>query len=489
MSGKSITQAVTRFKIMPLDVLSVAQMREWEESSWKTGISPDEVIACVGRTIGRRVVELSQEGDSVLLLAGKGHNGDDVRASVSHIPNREVQLLNVKDPESDLQILLDLKQKNIRWVVDGLFGIGLNRPLNASWVRFIQAINEQSWKIVSVDVPSGLNAQTGEIEGAAVRATMTLTLGAPKTGLLKGKSVEYVGRLEVLEDVGLCRRGPVAEELQWWRAGDFAGIPEQRRVNSHKGTYGHVGLVAGSLGYHGAAVLASLGAERAQPGLVSLFCTEDVYLPVASQLKGTMVHPIEHPLEFPARLTSMVWGPGLVGDEIDPRLVEQFLQLWWNGNIPLVVDASALAWLKPGPVESRFLRVITPHPGEAASLLNTTTAEIQSDRLAALRALSSRYGNCRVVLKGHQTLVGRNTGPVMVNSSGNPSMAKGGTGDILAGYLGGLLAQLPGTARTADELIRYAVWRHGNAGDLLSGKNRDWTVEKLVDSLGSRPLL
>jgi len=149
----------------------------------------------------------------------------------------------------------------------------------------------------------------------------------------------------------------------------------------------------------------------------------------------------------------------------------------------MLVDASGLAWLPAGRVREGAVRVITPHPGEAARLLDSTSKEVQSDRLAALRALSKRYGDCWVVLKGHQTLIGR-SGEVLINSSGNPFLAQGGSGDTLSGYLGGLLAQPP---LQSDPLkaIAYAVWQHGAAADNLQDSGRAWIVEDLIECLGS----
>lgn len=149
----------------------------------------------------------------------------------------------------------------------------------------------------------------------------------------------------------------------------------------------------------------------------------------------------------------------------------------------MIVDASALAWLPQDSPPATALRVITPHPGEAARLLEIGTAEIQADRPRALHELARRLGNCRVILKGHQTLVGGGPGPIFVNSSGNPYLAQGGAGDLLGGYIAGLLAQPP---LQADPLqtLRFAVWRHGAAADRLEGSRSNWTIEDLAEALG-----
>lgn len=152
--------------------------------------------------------------------------------------------------------------------------------------------------------------------------------------------------------------------------------------------------------------------------------------------------------------------------------------------VAAVVDASGLDWLPLDPVPKKALRVITPHPGEAARLLRSTPHQVQANRLNALRNMSRRYGNTWVVLKGHQTLIGRSSGDVYVNSSGNPHLAQGGSGDVLAGYLAGLLAQ-PDLQADPLKTIRYAVWQHGAAADRLQATRPNWVVEDLIETLGT----
>jgi NAD(P)H-hydrate epimerase len=253
-------------------------------------------------------------------------------------------------------------------------------------------------------------------------------------------------------------------------------------VDGHKGTFGHVCILAGSQGYHGAAVLAARAALRARPGLVSLYTQPECYIPVASQLQAAMVHPWKSGTVFSESCSAVVVGPGLAASGLGEPIREAARELWQTFPMPVVFDASALDWIKPGTTPLNSRRVITPHPGEAARLLQTTAEVVQANRIASVRELSSRYGNCWVVLKGHQTMVGRNTGEIFVNSSGNVYMAQGGTGDILAGYLGGLLAQ-PRLQANPLRTIRYAVWRHGVTADRLIKTQPGWTTEDLVAAL------
>jgi len=475
---------------MPLPILSVAQMREWESASWAAGRSEAEVIRQVGRALAVRARALTAPGDRILILAGKGNNGADARAAAEHLTDRTVQVLHVTSPETELAALDEALGRKPSLVVDGLFGIGLNRPLAEPWMRFIQRVNEAHRPVLAVDVPSGLNADTGETYGAAIEAALTLTVGAPKRGLLQPAAWPFVGRLEVTGDVGLVPC-PLRSELNWTVAEDFDGFPPARPAAAHKGTFGHLAIIAGSLGYHGAAVLAARGAQRAQPGLITLFPHESAYHPIAGQLQAVMVRPWDAAVRLPGDFSAVLIGPGLAAPEIPEEMKATTRRLWRDALVPVIVDASALDWLPLDPVPRGAIRVITPHPGEAARLLKTTPARVQADRLTALRDLSHRFGNTWVVLKGHQTLVGRSEGEVFVNSTGNPHLAQGGSGDVLAGLIAGLLAQ-PELQKDPARTVRYAVWRHGHAADALSGwagegraaRRAGWTVEDLLTQLG-----
>jgi NAD(P)H-hydrate epimerase len=467
---------------MSVPVITVAQMREWEKVTWAAKRTPAEVISRVGHIVTAYARQLTRPGDAILIVAGKGHNGDDARKVVQNLTDREVNLLNVLDPETGLKEFHSLLSLPPALIVEGLFGIGLKGSLVGAWGRLIDRINRSRVPILSVDVPAGLNADTGEPQGAAIRATYTLTLGAPKRGLLAASALPYVGRLVVAPNIGLVPC-PHASDEQWTLPEDFADYPPARPADGHKGSFGHLGIVAGSVGYHGAAVLATRGALRAQPGLVTTLVPQGIYLAVASQLQAAMVRPWTSELPIPDTCTALLCGPGLAGTDLPPQLKAQVAQLWKESPRAMIVDASALEWLPAGRIASRATRVITPHPGEAARLLGGEVAEIQSDRPAALRELSKRLGQCWVVLKGHQTVVGAAKGALYINPSGNPLLAQGGSGDVLAGFLSGLLTQ---PALDANPLLaaRYAVWQHGTTADHLSAERPNWTVEDMVGCLG-----
>lgn len=469
---------------MPVPVISVAQMREWEKASWAAKRKPAQVISRVGHIVTSRAKQLTRPGDLILVLAGKGHNGDDARQTGQNLSDREVTLLNVSDPDKGLREFNSLHSLPPALIIDGLFGIGLNRPLEGAWVKLIEKINRSQIPVLSIDVPSGLNADAGEPEGAAIRAAYTLTLGAPKKGLLKSSAWPFVGRLEVAPDIGLVPC-PHEGDTRWTLAQDFDNFTPARPVDGHKGTFGHLIIIAGSLGYHGAAVLAARAALRAQPGLVTLLVQESVYQPVAGQLQAAMVRPWRPGLKLPDSASAVLFGPGLAAADLPADLKSELRHLWQEIALPVFADASALDWLPTGPTPARTIRLMTPHPGEAARLLKCPTADVQGDRPDALRKISRQFGNCWVALKGHQTLVGRSKGDLFFNSSGNPFLAQGGSGDVLAGYLGGLLAQ-PQLQADPTTTLRYGVWQHGAAADLLSAERTNWTVENLLDAIGNR---
>lgn len=465
---------------MPIPVLSVAEMRDWEKASWAAGATEADVIAQVGKSLAFHIRSRTQPGDGILVLAGRGNNGADARAAAGHLTDRRVELLQVQDPMAAQPELAAALFRKPALVIDGLFGIGLNRPLDAHWIAFLQELNAANRRVVSVDVPSGLNADTGETWGQAVRAELTLTVGAPKAGLLTHAAQEWVGHLDVLWQVGLVGE-PRASGDRWWTLPeDFDTAGPRRSVSAHKGSFGHALIIAGSVGYSGAAVLAARAANRARPGLVSVLTAPDNWLPVSCQLASAMVHPFQSRHPLCSKATAILAGPGLADAALPPELRAEIMRLWREFPGVMIVDASALDWLRPG-TPCAGSRVITPHPGEAARLLGVSSREIQDDRPGSLRRLAARH-EAWVVLKGHQTLIGSVRGPLFINPSGNPGLAQGGTGDVLAGFITGLLAQ-PEWSPDVLETLRRGVWRHGLAADRLESAGTGWTAEDLAQAL------
>jgi NAD(P)H-hydrate epimerase len=468
---------------MSVPVINSAQMREWERATWASSQTEAEVIRRVGKRVARRARRLTRADDLILILAGKGNNGADARAAREFLDGRKIELLEIAAPENFLPALETALAQKPALIIDGLFGIGLNRPLDIGWIKLIQRVNESKIPILAIDVPSGLNADTGENFGAAIEATITLTVGTPKIGMLAQNAWPFVGRLEVAEDVGLvfC---PIETDLNWTQPEDFQDFPPRRAVAGHKGSFGHLAIIAGSFGFHGSSVLATHAAQRAQAGLVTLFAQEKTYPVVAPQLQAAMVSVWKPEMEFAKSTSAILIGCGLAATDL-PAEMKTFTQWLWAGSeLPVIVDATALDWIPAGQFTKKMIRVITPHPGEAAHLLKTTAEKIQANRVQSLREISKRLGNCWVVLKGSQTLIGRSEGEIFVNPSGNPHLAQGGSGDVLAGFIAGLLAQ-PELQKDVGKTIRYAVWQHGNAADGLQAARANWVVENLVEEIGN----
>jgi NAD(P)H-hydrate epimerase len=436
-----------------------------------------------GQAVARLAEQLTRPNDLIVFLAGKGHNGDDAAYGYDSITERRRELVRVIDPEVAGKEIAGHLLRNPALIVDGLFGIGLNRSLSGAWMKLIERINKSRAPILAVDVPSGLNADTGLPLDVAIRARCTLTFGAVKSGLLQPGAATFVGRLEIAADIGLVPY-PFTTQVSVIAPEDFVGFPPRRLVASHKGTFGHLAIIAGSPGYHGAAVLTARGAQRAQPGLITLFTHDAVMSPIAAQLQSVMVRPLEREVTLPESCTAVVVGPGLASNDLPKQLQRAIRRLWQDSPLPVLVDASALDWLPPGPCAADTLRVITPHPGEAARMFRSSVNEVQRDRARAVWELSRQWGTCHVVLKGHQTVVGRDKEDLFINNSGNPYQAQGGGGDLLAGYLGGLLAQ-PELQKDVGLALRFGVWQHGAAADSLLATRSNFTIEELAGELGA----
>lgn len=451
-------------------VLTQQQMRQWEKDSWQAGIKSDDVIQNVGGKIAQILKGIIEERKcgKLLVLAGGGHNGDDALAAVERLGSMiAVKVLRVSDPRKGLEELESILYSADFYpdiILDGVFGIGLNRPLDAHWIEFIQAINELNViQKISIDVPSGLNKE-GRMFPVAIEADLVLTVAAPKTCLLTEEGVRCAKEVIVIPEIGLipCNQ---KGSLNLATEDDFRSLFPEPSINTHKGEGGHLLILAGSLGYHGAAVLAARAACAGRPGLITVCTMPDVYIQVASQLQVQMVHPWREGWEMPRNITSILVGPGLAAKSIPEKYRSWVCDLWQNWGGIMVADASALDWIPGGSCAGK--RVITPHPGEAARCLGVTAKEIQDNRLESLQKLSAKYGEATVVLKGHQTLVGSKAEKVFINTEDTPWLAQGGTGDVLAGFIGGLLAH-PNVEETLSLRCLYGVHRHGLAGKVLS---------------------
>ena len=363
-------------------------------------------------------------------------------------------------------------------VVDALFGTGLNAPVRGVAAGTIEAINTCGAPVLAIDIASGLSADTGMPLGAAVRATVTATFGFPKVGQLIYPGVEHTGLLAVV-DIGIPPEALAAVQprVSLLEQQEVGRLLAPRPRDAHKGTFGHVLLVAGSRGKTGAALLAAQGSARAGAGLVTLAVPATLQPALEARVREAMTVALGDTGAGAAALsdgaaledllagrTAVVCGPGLGLADATRSLVAELIR---RCRVPLVLDADGLNAVagtdllraRAGPT------VVTPHPGEMARLLGTDTARVQADRLGAARAFA-RDQNVVAVLKGARTIVATPDGGAAISPTGNPGMASGGTGDVLAGVLGGLLAQ--GLAPFDAALL--GVFAHGAAGDAVAAR-------------------
>lgn len=465
----------------------------------------NEVLRCIGTRGLRRVV----------VVAGPGNNGGDGFVAARHL---KAASLNVTvfywadraSAKGDALVNLELAEKmrididysrsikrlrkaigDSDLVIDALLGTGARGELKPDYAEAVGVMNLSGVPIIAVDIPSGLNADTGAALGpserledagkAAVKASMTVTFGLPKVGLVTWPGAWYAGDV-VVADIG------IPDEAYDWRAASarlldekcamLPGLAIPRNKDSHKGDFGHVAIVAGSVGMTGAATLAAMGALRVGTGLVTVLVPESLNDIMEVKLTEAMTIPVpegkarafgmaslDKVLEYVGKWDSAVIGPGFGRDE---DTIDFTLSLISRLTKPAVVDADALyAVSRDVSVLSKCKAplVITPHPGEMATLLGTKADQVQSNRLETARAFAKKH-KVTVVLKGAGTVVAEPSGAAYINTTGSPGMATGGTGDVLAGMIGGLLAQVSEPTRAANA----AVYLHGLAGEIAAKK-------------------
>ncbi len=358
-------------------------------------------------------------------------------------------------------------------IVDALFGTGLTQPLYGLNKRVVDAINRSAKRVLSIDIPSGINSDTGQIMGAAVRADKTISFGYLKPGLLTHPGATLAGHLGIC-DIGLPELPEGSPDINLLTVEIVREILPLRPSDSHKGTFGHVLLIAGSPGMAGAAMLASHSALRVGAGLAYLAAPrslvnylppeEIIYRPMPENQSGTLSHDAYDAIKgHISNASAVVLGPGLGLNDDTIALVETLV-----GNIdcPCVIDADGLNAISKKPSilqnnEGAF--VLTPHPKELARLMNCDVATVQSDRINQSIDAAKKF-NCVVVLKGSMSVIANPQGEVFINPTGNPAMATAGAGDVLSGIIGGLLAQKVDPFQAAA----CGVYIHGRAGDILS---------------------
>ena len=468
-----------------------ADIRTIEQSAL-TALPPRSLMERAGLAATQFALELlpeTQQHKPVLVLAGPGNNGGDaleVAAKLSHA-GRPVSILLFAQtdrlPEDAKQALALAQHSPARFrdssptgaqaliassdwalVVDGLFGIGGSRPISGDLQALVATVNRLACPILALDVPSGLNADTGAIVGeedggVAICATHTITFIAGKPGLytLGGRDHSGVVRVASLDIENQHYPTPSC----WLNdATCFAQSCKPRRHNSHKGSYGNVAILGGAHGMMGAPLLAARSALQTGAGRVYAVFLDNApaYDGVQPELMCRKAH------EFDTQSATLVVGPGLG----QSRAAQDLLSRALLSNLPIVLDADALNLIATEPaLQHRTLHrhaptLITPHPLEAARLLGMTSREVQADRISAARLLAAQFKST-VILKGTGSVIAEPDGNVWINPTGNPALATAGSGDVLAGVSGTLLAQ----GWPMREAALGACWLHGAAADEL----------------------
>jgi len=489
-----------------MKLLTCNEMRELDSLAIeKIGI-PGLVLM---ENAGGKVAELIEEkcsplsGKLIYIFCGRGNNGGDGLVAARHLFNKRcrvrVFLATQKDKlkgdaATNLKIALNIgidvreivSESNIfslkkelekkRVIVDALLGTGAKGAPRGVIKELIKLINSLEGNVVAVDIPSGVDADTGGVPGESVKAKWTVTFAYPKRGLYLYPGMDYTGKIKVV-DIGipynLLNEGKIKSNL--FIREDVPSNLFFRKPSSHKGSFGHLLVIAGSRGMTGAGALASLAALRVGAGLVTLGIpyslnpilemklTEVMTLPLPETEEGTLsLKALDKICQFARRCKALVLGPGLSTQEETKELVKKIMV---SLKIPLVLDADGITALAentkliaqyPAPL------IITPHPGELSRLLSISIPEVQKDRIFSSKILAEKTGKI-AILKGARTVITDEQGNSWVNSTGNPGMASGGSGDVLSGILGGFLVQ------GMDPLIaaKIGVYLHGLSADLV----------------------
>jgi len=479
--------------------VTAAEMRALDRWTIEHGTPGYVLMERAGAGAARVLRErLRHPRGAVVVVCGRGNNGGDGFVIARHLRRARVPVevwlaARPEDVQGDAARML-AKWRRLRGTVhplvapadvdalcrrlagaatavDALFGTGLNAPVTGLAAAAIEAMNGCGAPVFAVDIASGLSADTGMPLGTSVRATVTATFGHPKVGQLIYPGVEHTGLLAVV-DIGippaaLAADGPRTALLEEEEVGRLLA-PRPR--DAHKGRFGHVLVIAGSRGKTGAALLAGQGAARAGAGLTTIAVPAPLQPVLEAQVREAMTASLPDAADDAAldalldARSAIVCGPGLGLADETRALVANVVR---RARVPLVLDADGLNAVagtdllraRAGPT------VITPHPGEMARLVGSDTGHVQADRLGVARALARAEGVV-VVLKGARTIIASPDGGAAISPTGNPGMASGGTGDVLAGIVGGLLAQ--GLAPFDAAVL--GVFAHGAAADAVAAR-------------------
>ena len=489
-----------------MKIVSAAEMREIDHvTSEKFGVPSLTLMEKAGAAVADHVSAFQRGNQRIVVLCGKGNNGGDgfVAARLFHEKGRSVQVILLADPadlKGDAAVMYSrlpmaativrssdqLKSELVRellsadLLVDAILGTGFKPPVSGLYADAIAAINASDATVIAVDIPSGADADVmGPQQGTIARADEIVTFTAPRPAhvfSLLTKGPTYVANIGSPEEAIIS-----SLQLNLIHPRDFASMIGPRSAESNKGSYGHVLIVGGSVGKAGSVVMSGMASLRAGAGLTTVATAKSALSTVAGFYPELMTEPMpetdvgaiatssEPRIEELMKSMSVVAiGPGISRDPQTSTLVRSLVS---HHKIPMVVDADGLNAFEGHTNElkgnGRTL-VITPHPGEMARLVGCSIADVQKDRLGVARKFAREH-ELIVVLKGHRTLVVKPDGEAWVNTSGNPGMATGGTGDILTGVVAAMLAQEKRAQNPESALLAVcaAVHLHGLAGDVM----------------------
>lgn len=412
---------------------------------------------------------------TVILLSKMNKISGDALINLKVIKQMGLEILEVPDAKR-----WGTKRRVIRdcdFIIDGILGTGLNSPVKGFYGQVIKYVNSLGKPVMAIDIPSGLNADTGQIMGVAIKAELTATFGFPKVGHLIFPGVDLVGRL-VRIDIGIP--DSVADQVPMSSVmtdpGDLSHLFAMEEQDIHKGNRGHLLVLSGSTGKTGAAALTALGALRAGAGLVTLGVPKSLNPILEAKLTEAMTEPLPETSDGSLSLraekeiralmdgkTALALGPGLSTNPETTGLVRRIVA---GSRLPMVIDADGLNALSQDPTSISNCResaILTPHPGEMARLIGIKTSAIQHDRIGTSIQFVNKYG-CHLVLKGARTLIAQPDGKLYVNPTGNPALSSGGAGDVLTGLIGGFLAR----GWPMAEAAIAGVYLHGMAADYLA---------------------
>ena len=466
---------------LPAELYTAAQVRELDRIAIEErGIPSITLMERAGESAFNVLTSRYSGAKTLVVVCGGGNNAGDgyVLARLAKQAGLDVSVTALVQPgrlrgdasacaqkyldTGAVEDTLDLDGADL--VVDALLGSGLNRRVDGIFAEAVELINSAGVPVLALDIPSGLNADTGVCMGTAVKADATVTFIGLKRGLFSADGPEFSGEvffsdLETPADI----HAAVSAGARLVEPEQVIQKLQRRPRHAHKGRYGHVLVIGGDYGYQGAAILAGSAAARTGAGLVTVATRTEharnisLYRPELMTAAVTTAQDVDTVL---VRASVVAIGPGLGQSDWAISLFAKVLQT----RLPLVVDADALNLLAQEH-QRRDNWVLTPHPGEAARLLGMTAGNIQADRFAAVASLRDRFDGV-AVLKGAGSLIMDATGPVYLNRTGNPGMAGGGMGDVLTGMIAGFMAQgmEPGAAAVAG------VHLHGHAADVCAGE-------------------